>query len=95
MTDPQRRNVSDALEAVAGRCVALDVLAFKHLELNYLDGLPPAARRERVATWAGLRSYAHQPGGDLECEPRLHDLLAAHGHVCDDCTDPWGESAPY
>ncbi len=94
MTDAQRRNFSDALEAIAERCDGIDVLAFQELELDYLDGLPSAARRERIATWAGLRSYAHEPGGDLEYEPRLHDLLAAHGHVCDDCTDPWGESAP-
>ncbi len=94
MTEDQRRNVSDALEAIADRCDGIDVLAFRELELDHLDGLPSAARRERIATWAGLRSYAHQPGGAPEYEPRLHDLLAAHGHVCDDCTSPWGESTP-
>lgn len=89
MTDAQRRNVSDALEAIAARCDAVDVLASRTAELAYLDRLTSSARRPRIAAWAGLRSHAEQPGGDLEYDPRLHDLLAAHGHVCDDCTDPW------
>ena len=89
MTDAQRRNVSDALEAIAARCDAVDVLTSRPAELAYLDRLPSSARRPRIAAWAGLRSHAEQPGGDLEADPRLHDLLAAHGHVCDDCTGPW------
>lgn len=89
MTAPQRNNVADAFDAVADRCDSIDVLVFLPAELAYLDALPADTRRKRIAAWTGLRSRAEQPGDGLEDDERLHDLLAAHGHVCDDCTGPW------
>lgn len=89
MTDAQRQNVADALEAIADRCDDLDVLALLPAEVAHLDGLPSNTRRKRMAAWAGLRFRAEQPGDGLEDDERLHDLLAAHGYVRDDDTDPW------
>ncbi|WP_307370215.1 hypothetical protein [Microbacterium sp. W4I4] len=91
MTDAQRQNVTDALEVIAGRCDSVDVLAHLPAELAYLDTLPADARRKRITTWAGLRSRADQPGGDdLVEDDRLHNLLAAHGHVwTGDHSGPW------
>lgn len=89
MTAPQRNNVADAFDAIADRCDSIDVLVFLPAELACLDTLPADTRRKRIAAWTGLRSRAEQPGDGLEYDERLHDLLAAHGHVCDDCTGPW------
>ncbi|MFB7249648.1 hypothetical protein [Microbacterium sp. NPDC056234] len=89
MTGAQRRNVTEAVEAADDRCDSIDVLAFLPGELALLDTLPADTRRKRIAAWTGLRSRAEQPGNGLEDDERLHDLLAAHGHVCDDCTGPW------
>lgn len=89
MTDAQRQNVADALETIADRSDDVDVLALLPAEVAYLDGLPSDTRRKRIAAWAGLRSRAEQPGGGLEDDDRLHDLLTAHGHVRDDDTGPW------
>jgi len=81
MTEAQRTNVSDALDAIAERCDPIDVLSFLPAELAYLETLRADTRRRRIATWAGLRSQALQHGGDdLAEDDRLHDLLAAHGY---------------
>ncbi|WP_448712745.1 hypothetical protein [Microbacterium profundi] len=88
MTDAQRRNVADAFDAIADRCDSIDVLMILPAELAYLDTLPADTRRKRIAAWTGLRSRAEQPGDGLEDDDRLHDLLAAHGHVRDDDTGP-------
>ncbi len=82
MTDAQRRNVLDALQAVDARCDSIDVNGFAEAELAYLDGLPPDERRERIATWSGLRSRAlTDAGDDLVEDERLHALLSPHGYT--------------
>ena len=88
LTDAQRRNVLDALQAVDARCDSIDVNGFGEVELAYLDALPAEERRERIRAWSGLRSRAlTDAGDDLVEDDRLHDLLFAHGYVWDAARD--------
>lgn len=82
LTDAQRRNVTDALSAIAQRSEGIDVMTFRDRELAYLDSLTFEERHERIGTWAGLRSRATNDGDeDLVEDERLHDLLEVHGFV--------------
>ncbi|MFT4282592.1 hypothetical protein [Microbacterium sp.] len=82
MTDAQRRNVLDALQAVDARCDSIDVSGYRDAEVALLDGLAPREREERIRTWAGLRSRAlTDAGDDLVEDERLHALLTDHGFV--------------
>ena len=82
LSDAQRRNVTDALSAIAQRSECIDVMAFRDRELAYLDSLTFEERDERIGTWAGLRSRAVNDGDeDLVEDERLHDLLEAHGFI--------------
>ncbi|MGZ0066685.1 hypothetical protein [Microbacterium arborescens] len=95
MTDAQRRNVVDALSAIAHRSHYIDVMAFRDRELAYLDSLTFEERDDRIGTWAGLRSRAMNDGDeDLVEDERLHDLLEAHGFVYVSSERAWPTRIP-
>lgn len=93
LSDAQRRNVLDAIDATDERCDSIDVTGFRDAELAYLDDLPTDERSARIRTWVGLRSRALTDlGDDLIEDDRLHDLLAVHGYTC---TEPsWPTRTP-